>query len=98
VWRFLRFCPADNPLQFRGVQRSLGPEGPKERPTADRQLKAGRHGVKIRTPARQRTALIRNAFIPDQRHTQQIALGRALPTAHTGAFGAGSEVRPARHF
>ena len=93
----LRCSPARRAAQFRGVERSLDPEGPGERPAADRQVETDHGGVHIRTPAGQRTAMIGNAFVLDHHDAQQIALGRSLPASHTGSLRACAGMRPARH-
>jgi hypothetical protein len=96
----LRCCLLHPPAELRDVKRSgpsFIPEGPGERPTADRQIEAGRYGVHVRTPAGQRTAMVGDTLATDQHHTQQIDLGRPLPAAHTGALGARPGTRPARH-
>ncbi|AKG45853.1 translation initiation factor if-2 [Streptomyces xiamenensis] len=95
--RFLRFHPADQACQLSGVKRPLGPIGPGERPTADRQLDAGRYGVHIGAPTGQRTAWIRDTAPLDQHRTQQIIPGRALPTAHARPLRACLDMCPARH-
>lgn len=97
--RIARSRPGESDLllQRRGVQRARGPEGPWERPTTQCRLETGGHGMQVGTPARQRTAKIGKACVPDQRHTQQIVLGRASPTAHARTFRAGPGGRPARH-
>lgn len=84
-------------LQFRGVERPLGPEGPLERPAADRQIDTPLCRVHVCTPAGQRTAKIGNDASLDHHHTQQTGLARMFPAAHAGAFGACSGACPARH-
>lgn len=94
---FLRCRLLDVPADVRDVERSLDPEGPRERPAADRQVETDRGGMHISTPAGQRTAWIGGALALDQHDAQQIALGRSLPASHTGSLRAGAGVRPARH-
>ncbi len=85
------------PVQLRRPGRLLEPEGPGERPAADRQVEARHVGVQIRTPAGQRTARIGDALVTDHRDTQQILLGRSFPATHAGSLRACSGARPARH-
>lgn len=104
VRHFLRCCLLGNglgsldiPAQFRGVERSLDPKGPRERPAAERQVETDQGGVYIRTPAGQRTAWVGGADALDRHDAQQLTLGRSLPAPHTGALRACSGMRPARH-
>ena len=90
-------CLLDVPPQCGGVERSLRPEGPGERPASYSQVETDRGGVYIRTPAGQRTAIIGDTFALDHHDAQQIALGRPLPAPHTGAFRACAVRRPTRH-
>lgn len=94
---FLLCCLLDIPAYFRGIERSLDPEGPGKRPAADRQVETDQGGVYIRTPAGQRTAIIGDALATDHHDAQQIAFGRSLPASHTGSLRAYAGMRPARH-
>ena len=78
----------DIPLECRGIERARRAEGPWERPAAQRQVEAPRLGVQVRAPAGQRAPGVRDAGVPDRRHTQQIMFGRAFPTPYAGAFRA----------
>lgn len=90
-------CPLlDELAEPLRVERPLEPEGPGKRPTADREVEAGRIGMQVCAPARQCTTGIRDADALDRRDTQQLVLGRALAAAHAGAFRACSDMRPAR--
>lgn len=94
---FLRCRLLDVVTDIRGVERTLDPEGPGERPAADRQIETGLDGMHIGTPAGQRTAWIGGALTLDRHDPQQIALGRPLPASHTGSLRACAGMRPARH-
>jgi len=93
----LRCCLLDMPPQRGGLERPCDPEGPRERPAADRQVETDRGGVQVRTPAGQRTAIIGDALALDHHDPQQIALGRSLPASQTGSLRAHAGMRPARH-
>lgn len=97
VLLLLRCCLLDIPPHRGGLERSLDPEGPRERPAANRQVETDQGGVHVRTPAGQRTAIIGDAFTLDHHDAQQIALGRSLPASHTGSLRAYAGMRPARH-
>ncbi len=97
VRRFLRCCLLDIATEFRRVERPLDPEGPGERAAAYRQLRTGRYGVHVRTPAGQRTARVGEQGSVDHHSAQQFVLGRSLPAPDTGAFRAGARMRPTRH-
>lgn len=86
----------DEPAEPLRVERPLEPEGPGERPTADREVEAGQVEVQVSAPARQCATGIGDADALDRRDTQQLVLGRSLAAAHAGAFRACSDVRPAR--
>lgn len=95
---FVSLCRLlDVPPETGGVERSLDPEGPWERPAANRLIETDHGGMHISTPAGQRTAIIGNAFAPDHHDAQQIVLGRSLPASHTGSLRAHPVMRPARH-
>ncbi|KQX14276.1 hypothetical protein ASC82_10380 [Streptomyces sp. Root431] len=49
--------------ECRGVERALDLEGPRERSAADRQVETDHGGMQVRTPAGQRTAMIRNTLV-----------------------------------
>lgn len=86
----------DEPAEPLRVERPLEPEGPGKRPTADREVEAGRIEVQVSAPARQCATGIGDADALDRRDTQQLVLGRSLAAAHAGAFRACSDMRPAR--
>jgi hypothetical protein len=75
--------------EFRGVERALDPEGPRQRSAADRQVETDHGGVQVRTPAGQRTAPIGNTTVLDQHHTQQAVSGGALPASDACSLRAG---------
>lgn len=100
VLRCCSCCPCrpfDRLAQFREVERTRAPEGPVERPAPDGLLKAGRNGVHISTPAGQPIAKIGDQASPDQHHSQQTPLVRALPAAHTRSLRTCPVTHPARH-
>lgn len=90
-------CLLDVLAQRVCVERSRGAQRPRERPAAYRLVETDQGGVDVRTPAGQRTAMIRDACVLDRHDAQQIGLGRSPPAPHTGAFRACAGVRPARH-
>lgn len=87
--RFLRCRLADSRAQPPDIERPLDPEGPRERPAANRLLKTGRRGMQISTPTGQRTAKIGDTATLDHHHTQQPVPGETLPAPDTGALRAG---------
>jgi hypothetical protein len=93
----LRCCLLDVPTQVGGIERSLHPKGPGKRPAADRQVETDSGRVHISTPTGQRTAIIRDEFVPDHHHTQQILLGRSFPATDARTLRACWALRPARH-
>jgi hypothetical protein len=90
-------CLLDVSAQRLYVERARDAQRPRERPAAYRLIETDQGGVHIGTPAGQRTARIGDAHILDRHDPQQFDLGRSLPAPHTGALGAGSGTRPARH-
>ena len=68
-----------------GVQRSVEPEGSRERSATVSEVDADQVGVHVRTSSRQSTARISGEDTADHDDTQQGWLLGADPAAHTGA-------------
>lgn len=82
----------------RGVERTVEPEGPRERSSPIGELEAGGRGMQVRAPTRSDAALIGydGPKRPDEvdDHTQQIGLRRLPPTSHTRTHGGRATHQP----